>query len=408
MELGEQRRFCIAGLLKNVRRLALFCRRTCEKYFSPEDLDSIELAVVEATNNIIKHAYGGESKNPVEIGVTRHKGFFRIRIYDHGKPFNPEAIPSPNFEWAGIDKIPESGRGLYIIRNIMDNVSFSREKSLNMLTMEKYSSITCGDADYEELAPSIWYEKVAESVQTHREMESAVKLHNSIIPKNAPVVPGLILFSKSESAFETGGDYITFYQQDDSTLWFFVGDAMGKGMSAAIFTLLMHMVIKSIIKTSAPDKPGILLSITNRIMSDDFDRFGMFITALAGKVDMKKNILSYSSAGHCPPIISSDNKHIDILDTQDFMMGVDPSVEYHTYNLPFTKGMRFLAYTDGITDITNSRGEMLGVEPLLYACASEFKNKNVDEACTKIFSEALIATGGRLQDDISMLAVQRT
>lgn len=407
MELGEQRRFCIAGLLKNVRRLALFCRRACEKHFTPEELDSLELAVVEAVNNVIDHAYGGESQNPVEISITRHKSFFRVRVYDYGKPFNPGAIPDPDFEWGSIDNIPESGRGLYIIRTIMDNVSFSREKNLNMLTMEKHLAVVCGDDDYEELAPSIWYEKVAESVQTHREMESAVRLHNSIIPKQAPDIPGLILFAKSESALETGGDYITFYKQDDSKLWFFVGDAMGKGMSAAIFTLLMHMVMKSILKTSSPDDPGKLLSITNQVMADDFDRFGMFITALAGKVDLKKNTLSYASAGHCPPIISSDRTNVELLDTQDYMMGVETDVDYHTYTLPFTKGMRFVAYSDGITDITNSRGEIVGVEPLLYACASEFKNKNVNEACSKIFSEALIATGGRLQDDISMLAIQR-
>jgi sigma-B regulation protein RsbU (phosphoserine phosphatase) len=152
--------------------------------------------------------------------------------------------------------------------------------------------------------------------------------------------------------------------------------------------------------------PGGLLMLSNIIMDQDFDRFGMFMTALVGKIDLKTNTLDYASAGHCPPIIYK-NGEIEMLDTQDYMLGVDPEVEYKTYSIPFEKGDKLLAYTDGITDIIGPDGEMIGIEPLLYACSTEFKSKGVKEACEKIFTEALMVSGRNLQDDITMIGIER-
>jgi sigma-B regulation protein RsbU (phosphoserine phosphatase) len=329
-------------------------------------------------------------------------------MYDSGLPFNPSAIPEPVFDWDSVTDIPESGRGLFIIKHVMDKVEFSREKKLNVLTMFKKLLPEKCKKKYEEPPPSLWYEKIAESIYSKNEMELAVNLHNNIVSKKYPEFPGYMLFARTRPALDTGGDYIAFQKDEKGCLWFFVGDAMGKGMSAAIFTLLMHMVFKTLLKREKQLDPGRLLSFTNNFMADDFDKFGMFITALIGKIDIDTGRLYYASAGHCPPILYTDTGDIELLDTHDFMMGVDPSVDYMTYSLDFKKGMRFLAYTDGIKDITGSNGEMVGVDPLLYACASEFRKRNIDEACERIFSDAITAAaGGRQRDDISMLSIQK-
>jgi sigma-B regulation protein RsbU (phosphoserine phosphatase) len=247
------------------------------------------------------------------------------------------------------------------------------------------------------------------SVLSKKEMEIAVRMHNNIAPKALPEIPGYRLFARSESAMAIGGDYVAINKagDEDDSFWFFVCDAMGKGVSASFFTLLAHMVFQSVLYIKPDSSPGKLLSLTNKIMAKDFDRFGMFLTAFLGKVDINESKLCYASAGHCPPIFYSSDKKIELLDTQDFMLGVDPDLDYKDYSMDFKKGMRLLAYTDGITDITDSSGEMIGVEPLMYACAVEFKNKNIIDACDKIFSDALIAAGSYQQDDISMIGIEK-
>jgi anti-sigma regulatory factor (Ser/Thr protein kinase) len=381
----------------------MFCRDACANIFSATEVDNIELAIVEAANNIVEHSYHGEDGNPVEITISRLKNCVEIKFYDLGDPFDPPVAPEPDFQMENLEKIPESGRGLFIINSIMDELSFNKESALNVITLKKY---IFSEEKNEDPCPFIHNETV-ESVMSKKEMDIAVRMHNNIAPKTLPEVPGYKLYSRSESALAIGGDYVAVSQTDDESFWFFVCDAMGKGVSASFFTLLAHMVFQSVLYMKPESSPGKLLSLTNRIMAKDFDRFGMFLTALLGKVEINGNKLHYASAGHCPPIFYSKKKRLELLDTQDFMLGVDPDLDYRDYSIKFTKGMRLLAYTDGITDITDSAGEMIGVEPLMYACALEFKDKDIIDACDKIFSDALIAAGNYQQDDISIIGIEK-
>lgn len=404
MELGEQRRLCVSSSYGNVRRLAEFCREACSDVFPKTDIDIIELAIVEAANNIVEHAYNGKDENPIEIIITRHKNDIQIKIYDLGASFDPFDIPEPDLETENLDNISESGRGLFIIKSIMDEVSFGKESGLNVVSLKKNVSF---DSEIDAEPCPFIHEQTVESVLSKKEMEIAVRMHNNIVPKTLPEIPGCRLYARSESAMAIGGDYVAVKKIDDDSFWFFVCDAMGKGVSASFFTLLAHMVFQSVLYMKPNSSPGKLLTLTNKIMAKDFDRFGMFLTALLGKVEIYGNKLHYASAGHCPPIFYSKDKKIELLDTQDFMLGVDPDVDYRDYSLRFEKGMRLLAYTDGITDITDGSGEMIGVEPLMYACAVEFKDKNITEACDKIFSDVLIAAGNYQQDDISMVGIEK-
>lgn len=407
MELGEQRYFCVSATYSNVRRLAAFCVDACQPYFHQDQLPLIELAIVEAANNIIEHAYGRESSEPIELRVMRRHSI-SFRIYDKGTPFKAESEMEPFFDWKNIEDVPEYGRGLYVIKTVMDDIRFSREKGFNFISMRKYILPDKNvNNNYEISPPLIWQEEIGSSLLARREMEIAVNLHRNIVPKKMPEIPGLKLFSKSQPALRIGGDYLAFLNKDENTLWFFIADAMGKGMSAAIFTLLMHMTFKTLLALRPDLFPGELLSETNKIMADDFDRFGMFITVLAGKLEVKSGSLLYASAGHCPPVLFFPDGNFELLETQDFMMGVDPSMAYRTYTVPFLEKMRLVAYTDGITDIPDSSGEMVGIDPLLSACASEFPKAPVNEACGKIFNEALIVAGENQQDDISLLAIER-
>ena len=69
--------------------------------------------------------------------------------------------------------------------------------------------------------------------------------------------------------------------------------------------------------------------------------------------------------------------------------------------------MKLLVYTDGATDIIGANGEPAGTEPLLYACASEFASKNIADSCGKIFEDIMKVSGPQLQDDISMIGIER-
>ena len=405
MELGEQRRICVSSSFENVRKIADFCIKSCRKYFTSAELLEIELAVVEAANNIVEHSYKCVEGKPIEFSISCEQDSIKFTLINTGIAFMPPPQDEiPEMDWEKIEDIPEHGRGLFIIYSSMDEVAFFQEGNTNILLMiKKLPEPLKGNSDYYPFISS----QTAGSDMTKKEMQTAVNLYRNFLPAKAPDIEGLALFSKTEPALLVGGDHLAFLKTDDSTLWFMICDVMGKGMSAAFFSMLSHMAFKSVLFLKQDISPGELLTLANKIMANDFDRFGMFMTAFMGKINLSEDTLYYASAGHCPPILYTKENDVELLDTQDFMMGVDEVTDYRTYSQPFLKGMKLMAYTDGITDITGPTGEMAGIEPLLYACSHEFKIKGIEDACEKIFEEALIVSGKQLQDDISMIGIER-
>ncbi len=88
-------------------------------------------AIIEALNNCIEHAYGGESGHPIDLIWTRNPRELAIEIRDQGHPMPDmaaDASPMPGSD-------AESGRGWHIIREWTDSVSYTREPQHNVLTL---------------------------------------------------------------------------------------------------------------------------------------------------------------------------------------------------------------------------------------------------------------------------------
>lgn len=89
-------------------------------------------AFVEAFNNCVIHAYRDMTPGPVEVELEVADASLSVSVIDHGQTFAPEDVPKPN-----LAALPEGGLGLFIIRNFMDHVSYTREGTKNVLTMVK-------------------------------------------------------------------------------------------------------------------------------------------------------------------------------------------------------------------------------------------------------------------------------
>jgi serine/threonine-protein kinase RsbW len=101
---------------------------------------AVQLAVTEASENIIQHAYGGENKGDIECACEIDEECLTVVLRDWGEPFDPEKVPTPNFNVA-LEELDVRGAGLIIMQKSMDEVGFSTEKSgANVLTMKKNRS----------------------------------------------------------------------------------------------------------------------------------------------------------------------------------------------------------------------------------------------------------------------------
>ena len=99
--------------------------------------NAVEICLTEALNNVIKHAYKGENSNQIEIIIRINNNQLEIDIVDEGSPRKNLIISELNFDPTKIDNLPESGMGLYIIKQLMDELNYYSLNGKNYFTLRK-------------------------------------------------------------------------------------------------------------------------------------------------------------------------------------------------------------------------------------------------------------------------------
>lgn len=130
----------IESRLDSVALVGVAARRICEEAgFSPIEAAAVELCIVEAVSNSVRHAYDGEAGHAVTTRMTLSDDALEVRVLDEGLPV-PLARRTPpyiDFDPDDPDSIPESGRGTFLIHEIMDRVEYGTEGTANVLLMTK-------------------------------------------------------------------------------------------------------------------------------------------------------------------------------------------------------------------------------------------------------------------------------
>ena len=93
----------------------------------------LNVVLTEALVNAIKHADTADPNEEVHIRICVSDKELLIRVYDNGKGFDLNLIPTT----ACPDPLNEQGRGIYIIRSLMDSVEYKKANGGNVLEMKK-------------------------------------------------------------------------------------------------------------------------------------------------------------------------------------------------------------------------------------------------------------------------------
>jgi serine/threonine-protein kinase RsbW len=92
----------------------------------------LNLVLTEAMANAIKYSGASDGEKMVHICISICASEIVIRVYDHGQGFDINSIPPPNF-----DALEDRGRGIFIIRSLMDSVTYKKLPTGNVLEMSK-------------------------------------------------------------------------------------------------------------------------------------------------------------------------------------------------------------------------------------------------------------------------------
>lgn len=92
----------------------------------------INLVLTEAMANAIRHANEGDPEKEVQIAIAIRGKTLSIKVYDQGQGFDICTLSPPDFK-----SLDEHGRGVYIIRSLMDRVTYRSHDGGHVLEMEK-------------------------------------------------------------------------------------------------------------------------------------------------------------------------------------------------------------------------------------------------------------------------------
>ena len=127
----------LANDISEIARLNEFVEEIGNEFsLSPEVVFNLTLVLEEAVVNIINYAYPKEDHESIYLSAKLHNDSIMLVLTDTGKEFDPTLAPEADITLSA-DERPIGGLGIFLIRQIMNEVKYERIEGKNVLTLEK-------------------------------------------------------------------------------------------------------------------------------------------------------------------------------------------------------------------------------------------------------------------------------
>jgi len=103
---------------------------------SAEALYFVLLAIEELVLNCIEFGYDDEDEHTILVDLWVADGKVTMRLTDDGHAFDPLAVPAPDLS-LGLEQRPVGGLGIYLLRELADDIAYERRDERNRLTLSK-------------------------------------------------------------------------------------------------------------------------------------------------------------------------------------------------------------------------------------------------------------------------------
>ena len=134
---GAERHLILHNEIKEIPQLAEFMETIAFETGMDQSLAmSLNLALEEAVSNVMLYAYPEGSDGLVDVEAVIRDDRLDFIVSDSGIPFDPTAATPPDLSLDVRDR-PIGGLGIYLVKSIMDHVSYARVEGKNVLTMTK-------------------------------------------------------------------------------------------------------------------------------------------------------------------------------------------------------------------------------------------------------------------------------
>ena len=237
-------------------------------------------------------------------------------------------------------------------------------------------------------------EEQKEKERLESELAIAHEVQATLFPRDIQPMRSLELHGVCKPARTVSGDYYDFLSFGDERLGIAVGDISGKGISAALLMANIHSAVRvyefgqvpvaqemssthrvpsgrtmvagempEILSNKGMASPSEVLWLLNRHLYHSTSE-EKYMTLFLGVYDGKSRKLTYSNAGHLPPILMALDGSIRRLDAGGLVIGLFDNISHEEQTVQLGQGEILLAFSDGVTEPENEFGEF-GEERLI-------------------------------------------
>ena len=202
------------------------------------------------------------------------------------------------------------------------------------------------------------------------ELRLAARLQQDFLPKELPEVGPVRFHTLFRPAGYVSGDLYDVMRLDETNVGFYVADAVGHGMPAALLTMFMkNALVTKNIRDGAYEllEPAQTISRLNNSLCQQNLSHATFATAIYGRIDTSTLRMRFSTGGHPNPVVLRDGTLHDLA-SSGALLGIFPGEPFETADVQLCVGDRVFVYTDGIevafadtkpNDPDQWRGELL-------------------------------------------------
>jgi sigma-B regulation protein RsbU (phosphoserine phosphatase) len=205
------------------------------------------------------------------------------------------------------------------------------------------------------------------------ELSIAREVQANLFPHSPVSLPGFEIHAVCQPARTVSGDYFDFiFGRHGNDLCLALGDISGKGISAALLMASLHSAVRAFGISNSGDRqsngtsspsPALLLELLNKhiFTSTPPEKYATLFLAYYDAATRK---LTYSNAGHLPPMILSTDGAVKHLDCGGPPVGLFNGLKYSEDSIELHSGDLLLAFSDGLTEPEQNE-EQFGEDRLL-------------------------------------------
>ena len=187
--------------------------------------------------------------------------------------------------------------------------------------------------------------------QLDEELRLASRLQRDFLPKTFPEIGPVRFDVLFRPAGYVSGDIYDVCRLDETHVGFYIADAVGHGIPAALLTMFLKRAL--VTKEIFPGgyrllPPSEAMAQLNQSFVEQGLAYTTFATALYGSIDTTSLQCTFARGGHPPPILLSADGELRCLHADGGLLGIFPNDSYTDCTTQLRPGDRLIIYTDGV------------------------------------------------------------